>query len=273
MSLFGGMKEKLGFNERPEWQDEDDYADQDDSYGYQDEENYDEYGDEGYSEDEQGGSGQVLSFDAYNPSNFEHVTPVSDKAPQVASYDSLDTASSTRYGSRYGSRAGSSSRAGSRRSGSASRSYSRSSSSTDDGQPTWDAPDDPSFLDDDEHASSHEIFEEISSQAKDSYTGLGSDFLSSARDPKRHIAIIKPEEYADVEKVANAAKAGKTAVLCVEGTKPALAKRILDFSFGVASALNMNVDKAAERTFVIFKGNEMLSDSERDYLKEQGVLS
>jgi FtsZ-interacting cell division protein YlmF len=73
--------------------------------------------------------------------------------------------------------------------------------------------------------------------------------------------------------VANAAKAGKSVVLDLKNTKPELAKRVLDFSFGVASALNGTVDKAADRVFVFAQGaGAGLTQTERDYLFKQGVL-
>ena len=107
---------------------------------------------------------------------------------------------------------------------------------------------------------------------RDPYQSLGNDFIKMNGDPSTHLAIVRPTAYSDVEKIANSAKAGKSVVLVVQDTKPALAKRILDFSFGVASALNQNVDKAADRVFVISKGSEMLSKEEREYLVKEGVL-
>lgn len=85
-------------------------------------------------------------------------------------------------------------------------------------------------------------------------------FFKIKGNPAGRLEIVCPKAYADIEKVANAAKAGKTVILNVVDTKASLAKRILDFSFGVASALNLNVGKAAERVFVISKSSEPLSE-------------
>ena len=274
MGLFNGMKDKLGFNGKPEWQD-DDYAP---AGGY--EEGY-EGEDEVYDEGrEQPGSGSVVSFDAYNPAKFENVTFSSDKPPRVATYDSLDStpaAGSRSSRSSYSSRSGGSS---------ASRSSSaRAASGTAAAGEGWSRPDDPSFLDNAGPAyTPREVHEELSAAAAAATTrassvsageplsSLGSDFMNLRGDPATHLAIVRPTAYADVEKVANAAKAGKSIVLDVTETRNELAKRILDFTFGAASALNLNVDKAAERIFVISKGSEMLSKAERDYLREQGIL-
>lgn len=253
MSLLGGMKDRLGFGGKPEWADDDaEYYEDDVVY----DDDYDDYGDTGV-EERRGSTrrSEVISFDSYNPSNFEHVTLSSDRKPRVASYDSLD--SSTRSSRGYSSRSSSSSYGRGVGTSSSRRDTSRSV-----GEPTWSAPQDPSFLD--SPAPTH--------TSRDPYASLGSDFLKIKGNPAGRLEIVCPKAYADIEKVANAAKAGKTVILNVVDTKASLAKRILDFSFGVASALNLNVGKAAERVFVISKSFEPLSEEDREYLVSQDVL-
>lgn len=253
MSLLGGMKDRLGFGGKPEW------ADEEEEY-YEDDVVYDDYDD--YSDDvpndrygNSRGRNEVISFDSYNPNNFEHVTLSTDRKPRVASYDSLDSPRVARGG--YGR--SSSTNSYGRNIGT---SASRRDSGRQSGEPTWSAPEDPSFLDS----------PAPKRQSRDPYASLGSDFLKIKGDPAGRMEIICPRAYADIEKVANAAKAGKTVILNVIDTKASLAKRILDFSFGVASALNLNVSKAAERVFVISKGTEPLSDEDLEYLVSQDVL-
>ncbi len=267
MGLFDGMKDRLGFGSKPEWQ-EDEYYDQpDDGYaydeGYQDE----AVQDDSYASDGYGSSGghEVVSFDAYNPNKFEHVTLSGDSSPKVAS--SYDDLAATSPSSSFTSRESGFGGTGSRSVGTVRPASERPSPSRG-GVSNWSTPDDPSFLDRARNA----VSSRDESRSSGLFSGLGSDFLNASKDPASHLEIIKPVAYADVEKIANAAKSGKSTVLVVEETKPALAKRILDFSFGVASALNLNVDKAAERVFIISKGSEMLTSEEREYLNKQGVL-
>lgn len=252
MSLLDGMKGKLGFGNRPEWQDEDEYY-ADDNGEYYD----DGYYDEGVEEPVDEGRHEVVSFDAYNPENFEHVTLASDRQPRVAPIDGYDSKRPS-SGPIYPSSRSSSSY--SRNIGTSSRRSEYSSSSSGDSRQWGAVPEDPSFLNDSSRSS------------RDQSSSLGSDFLKMANDPAVRLEIVCPKIYADVEKIANAAKAGKTVVLDVANTKPALAKRILDFSFGVASALNQNVDKAADRVFVISRGSEMLNEEDRKFLVKKGVL-
>ena len=61
------------------------------------------------------------------------------------------------------------------------------------------------------------------------------------------------------------------AVLCLTATQEALSKRILDFSFGVASAFDARVDCVGNMVFAICVG-DALSVAELQDLKNQGVL-
>ena len=60
-------------------------------------------------------------------------------------------------------------------------------------------------------------------------------------------------------------------VLALKETPDALAKRVLDFSFGVSSALDASVDCIADKVFVIARG-AALTEAERASLRSQGIL-
>ena len=83
--------------------------------------------------------------------------------------------------------------------------------------------------------------------------------------------MLKPATYEDVSSVAQSVRAGKIVALHLRQTDPALSKRVLDFSFGVASALNAQVDCIAEKTFVILQGKKLTLE-EKHNLAKQGVL-
>ena len=91
-------------------------------------------------------------------------------------------------------------------------------------------------------------------------------------DPSSRIEIVRPSIYSDVEKIASSFKAGKTVAIVFNSTPADLAKRVLDFSFGVASALNGTVEKEGIKTFIISKGMRDLSEDERKYLRDQGAI-
>lgn len=104
--------------------------------------------------------------------------------------------------------------------------------------------------------------------------GVDSLFGSSApvsSGALRTLRVIKPVSYEDAEGVARGIKLGSVVVLALRNTPDDLAKRILDFSFGAASALDANVECPGEKVFAIAKGRA-LDEAEITQLRNQGVL-
>ncbi|MCL2889365.1 MAG: cell division protein SepF [Eggerthellaceae bacterium] len=101
----------------------------------------------------------------------------------------------------------------------------------------------------------------------ETYTGVGA----TTHKPSRSLSILRPNSYSEVERVAKIIRAGDVVVLCLRDAPVHLARRILDFSFGVSSALDASVDCIADKVFVIVNGRA-LSEDEYIYLHEQGVI-
>ncbi|MDR0888968.1 MAG: cell division protein SepF, partial [Coriobacteriales bacterium] len=97
--------------------------------------------------------------------------------------------------------------------------------------------------------------------------------LSSANQnvPTRQLAFLSPVTYNDAELISKGLRAGKAVILDVRTTNPGLAKRILDFSFGAAAALDARVDGPADRVYAIARDGA-LTDSELGQLRDRGIL-
>ncbi len=104
-----------------------------------------------------------------------------------------------------------------------------------------------------------------------SVTSVSPTGASAASNSSREITLLQPIAYDDVASVARSVRLGNIVVLSLRSTDSALAKRVLDFSFGVASALDAKVDCVADKTFVIVQGRD-LSLEERHRLQKQGIL-
>jgi cell division inhibitor SepF len=87
----------------------------------------------------------------------------------------------------------------------------------------------------------------------------------------RELEVLRPTSYADAEQVAKALKNGSAVALDLTQTRPELAKRILDFSFGAACALSAQVESPANRVYVITCDYE-LSPEEHELLVARGVI-
>ena len=110
---------------------------------------------------------------------------------------------------------------------------------------------------------------DTASQRGDSLDSLfGSNTASGV---VRTLKVIKPVSIEDAEGVTRGIKTGSVVVLALRNTPDDLAKRILDFSFGAASALDASVECPGEKVFAIAKGRA-LGDAEKMQLRNQGVL-
>lgn len=102
-------------------------------------------------------------------------------------------------------------------------------------------------------------------------SGAAAPASSLRTAPARSITLLRPSAYGDMERVAPALKNGDAVVLALHATPEGLAKRVLDFSFGVSSALDATVDCVADKVFAITCGTA-LSEAEKAALRGQGVL-
>ena len=101
--------------------------------------------------------------------------------------------------------------------------------------------------------------------------GASASASGSRFTPSRTLKVVAPGAYNDAEAVSTALKLGNAVVLNLAATPDALAKRILDFSFGVASALDANVECVGNKVFALTRIDE-LTEAERSYLRTQGII-
>ena len=79
------------------------------------------------------------------------------------------------------------------------------------------------------------------------------------------LKVVKPEDYNNVNEIADHLLNGKTVILNLEETNKETARRLIDFLNGVAYAIQGQVERVSERTFVITPSNIGISS---DKLKE-----
>lgn len=127
--------------------------------------------------------------------------------------------------------------------------------------------------DDAKRASGYDALFSSTSEASRQDDAGDTSQLESASSPRssRNLVVLSPREYGEVEKVSRSLKAGDAVVLNLKAVPADLSKRVLDFSFGVASALDANVDCIGDKVFTITRFAQ-LSDAETMRLRGQGIL-
>ncbi len=255
--MLSGLKSRLGFSHN-EGEDEefarydadfDDYDDFDDDYESEYDEEYEEY-EEVYGD----GSESSLSRSTSRTNRFGHP----ESTPNLVSADDVREHTKGLINSSRGSyeaahRSDTSSRRSSGRSLIENRGPAPSS-------PAYNASIRESGM---RSEGLNSLFE--STSARESFS------TASALPAERGLTVLTPVTYNDVEGVARALKAGNAVVLSMRNTPEELFKRILDFSFGVASALDASVDCPAAKVYAIIRGNG-LTEEEKSRLRTQGVL-
>ncbi|MDR0499766.1 MAG: cell division protein SepF [Coriobacteriales bacterium] len=92
-----------------------------------------------------------------------------------------------------------------------------------------------------------------------------------AKHPFRQLVVVRPNSYGEAEKISLALKENHAVAVDLRSTRPELGKRILDFTFGAASALGAQVDTPANRVYAITIGHA-LTDEEHELLVARGII-
>jgi FtsZ-interacting cell division protein YlmF len=87
----------------------------------------------------------------------------------------------------------------------------------------------------------------------------------------REAVVIRPESYAEAEQIALNLRRGNAVVLVLTNTRPELAKRILDFSFGAAAASEGQVVSIGERIYAL-TCDYPLTSTEKELLQSRGII-
>ena len=236
-NAFDGLKSRLGFGRKDEEFYDDDYAN---------DEPYDDYADDRYDEPVTSAYRPITTSRSSRSSRFGHGESA---ASNLVSID--DVKANTPLPDRYG-------RDSDRYQGSSRSSY----------EPAADTA--PRASRSEGYDSLFEPTETPTFTPYDPYDAYSTS-SSSPYTTTRPLTVIKPVVYGDVERVARAVKSGDVVVLVMRNTPDDLAKRILDFSFGVASALDASVECPGEQVFAIAKGAG-LTEEEKTRLRNQGAL-
>ncbi|MBR5502392.1 MAG: cell division protein SepF [Oscillospiraceae bacterium] len=133
--------------------------------------------------------------------------------------------------------------------------------------------------------------EEIADEVTDDY----ADFEEQEEAPQRHIrraepavkkddkivninattqlevVLVKPEAYADGSIVADHLMNRRTVVLNLESTNKEVSRRLLDFISGVAYAINGQIKRIANSTFIVTPYNVGVMGDILDELENSGV--
>lgn len=104
-----------------------------------------------------------------------------------------------------------------------------------------------------------------------SYKGQSSKSNKTA-SASRRIVSVKVQAYDDAQKVSEAFRTGSSAAVSLSAVAPDLARRVLDFCFGVVSVSAGSVENLGNGVFFLNHGGSPITESEKQKLKDEGIL-
>ena len=89
--------------------------------------------------------------------------------------------------------------------------------------------------------------------------------------PASRVHVMEPRGFNDAQEVGDRLKAGQPVILNLQGVDRDLQRRLIDFSSGLAYALNGTMSKAADQVFLLTPSNVEVSDEEKERLQARGL--
>jgi cell division inhibitor SepF len=87
----------------------------------------------------------------------------------------------------------------------------------------------------------------------------------------RPVHKIEPRGFNDAQEVGDRLKAGQPVIINLQGRDRDLQRRLIDFSSGLAYALNGTMEKVADQVFLLTPPNVEVSEEERERLQSRGL--
>jgi cell division inhibitor SepF len=89
--------------------------------------------------------------------------------------------------------------------------------------------------------------------------------------PATRVHVMEPQGFNDAQEVGDRLKAGQPVILNLQAVDRDLQRRLIDFSSGLAYALNGTMSKAAEQVFLLTPSNVEVSEEEKERLQARGL--
>ena len=91
--------------------------------------------------------------------------------------------------------------------------------------------------------------------------------------PTRQVHLIEPSGFNDAEEIGDKFKADIPVIVNLQAMEPETAKRLIDFAAGLTFGLNGDIQRVAEKVFLLIPQNVEVSAQERRRLQERGFFN
>lgn len=87
------------------------------------------------------------------------------------------------------------------------------------------------------------------------------------------VQIVEPKGFNDAQEVGDRLKDNVPVILNLQGIDKDLQRRLIDFSSGLAYALNATMARVADQVFLLTPSNVEVTDEEKERLEARGLYS
>ena len=84
------------------------------------------------------------------------------------------------------------------------------------------------------------------------------------------VQVVAPKRFGDAKEIADYLKASRPVIVNLQVADQDLQRRMIDFCSGVTYALSGEMEKVADKVFLLAPTNVKVSDEERQRLQERG---
>jgi cell division inhibitor SepF len=99
----------------------------------------------------------------------------------------------------------------------------------------------------------------------------GTSMVTPVPMPATRVHVMEPKGFNDAQEVGDRLKAGQPVILNLQAVDRDLQRRLIDFSSGLAYALNGTMSKAADQVFLLTPSNVEVSEEEKERLQARGL--
>ncbi|MBI4743306.1 MAG: cell division protein SepF [Actinobacteria bacterium] len=97
--------------------------------------------------------------------------------------------------------------------------------------------------------------------------------LRSISTPKARVHILEPKSFNDAQKIADKFRSRIPVIINLQVTDQDLSKRLIDFVSGLTYGLNGEIQRVAEKVFLLTPSNFEVSAEEKRMLQEKGFFN
>jgi cell division inhibitor SepF len=97
--------------------------------------------------------------------------------------------------------------------------------------------------------------------------------LRSVPAPRARVHVLDPKSFNDAQKIADKFKSKIPIIMNLQATDQELSKRLIDFVSGLTYGLNGEIQRVAEKVFLLTPSNIEVSAEEKRRLQEKGFFN